>query len=137
MGAVLVWAGLEGGWLRFALGFLLPDLAFAAYLAGPRVGAAAYNVAHSYAIPAVLAIVGALLDHPPLTLIGALWTAHIAFDRVLGFGLKYPSSFNDTHLGPVRKLQEAMPRFTGEFATDFAVEFPRELAADSTGAPRV
>jgi hypothetical protein len=104
VGAVLVWVGLQGGWWRFAAGFLLPDLAIAAYLIGPRSGAAVYNLVHSYAIPATLAIIGAVLDHPPLTLAGALWTSHIAFDRVVGLGLKYPSDFTHTHLGRVRAV---------------------------------
>ena len=27
-----------------------------------------------------------------------IWTAHIGMDRLLGFGLKYPTRFQDTHL---------------------------------------
>ena len=27
-----------------------------------------------------------------------IWIAHIGFDRLLGYGLKYPSDFKDTHL---------------------------------------
>jgi hypothetical protein len=30
-----------------------------------------------------------------------VWGAHIGFDRVLGYGLKYPTSFGDTHLGRI------------------------------------
>jgi hypothetical protein len=33
--------------------------------------------------------------------IAAIWAAHIGFDRMLGYGLKYSSSFNDTHLGRI------------------------------------
>lgn len=97
--ATMVWVALNGGWARFALFVLLPDLSFAAYLVGPRFGAWVYNIAHSYAIPAVLAVVGGMLDQTALMLAGALWTAHIGFDRMLGFGLKYPTGFADTHLG--------------------------------------
>ena len=28
-----------------------------------------------------------------------IWLAHIGFDRLLGYGLKYPDAFKDTHLG--------------------------------------
>ena len=97
--SVLVWIALNGGGLKFALGFLLPDLALLAYLIGPRFGAAVYNLMHSYLIPAALAVIGASLDQTPLLLVGALWTAHIGFDRMLGLGLKYPTGFADTHLG--------------------------------------
>lgn len=100
-GAMLVWIALDGGWLTFALLFFLPDLSFVAYLLGPRVGAMVYNLAHSYAIPAVLAIAGASLDQATVILAGSLWTAHIGFDRVLGYGLKYPTGFSDTHLGKI------------------------------------
>jgi Domain of unknown function (DUF4260) len=33
-----------------------------------------------------------------------VWGAHIGFDRALGYGLKYPSAFGDTHLGQIGKL---------------------------------
>lgn len=100
--ATLVWIALSGGWAKYALGFLLPDVAFVAYLFGPRAGSWIYNFAHSYALPAILAIVGGMLDHTTLLLASSLWMAHIGFDRVLGFGLKYPTSFADTHLGRLR-----------------------------------
>jgi hypothetical protein len=29
---------------------------------------------------------------------GLIWLAHSGFDRMLGFGLKYPTFFGDTHL---------------------------------------
>jgi hypothetical protein len=114
-GAVRVWLRVEGfaalalsaaiygllgaSWLWFALLFLLPDLSFAGYLGGPRLGAMAYNVAHSYAGPLLLLTALLLLEvgrPAPLCLI---WTAHIGVDRALGFGLKYPTAFRDTHLG--------------------------------------
>ncbi len=103
--AMLVWIALDGGWLTFALMFFLPDLSFAAYLLGPRVGAMAYNLAHSYAIPAVIAIAGASLDQAPAILAGSLWTAHIGFDRLLGYRLKYPTGFSDTHLGTIGRAR--------------------------------
>src|SRR6188768_2556928 len=106
-GGVLVWIALNGGWVKFAVGFLLPDLAMLAYLLGPRTGAAVYNTAHSYVFPALLAIVGAMLDQSALLLVGALWTSHIGFDRMIGLGLKYPTGFADTHLG---RLNDGMYR---------------------------
>jgi hypothetical protein len=32
---------------------------------------------------------------------GLLWAFHIAGDRVLGYGLKFASGFQDTHLGRI------------------------------------
>jgi hypothetical protein len=36
--------------------------------------------------------------HMPL-FVACIWAAHVGFDRMLGYGLKYGTSFGDTHLG--------------------------------------
>jgi hypothetical protein len=81
---------------------LAPDLSFAAYLAGPRVGAVVYNLAHTYAFPIALAA-GCLLtgDAGLPVQVALIWAAHIGIDRALGYGLKYPTAFKDTHLNRV------------------------------------
>jgi hypothetical protein len=33
--------------------------------------------------------------------VALIWAAHIQFDRMLGYGLKYASGFGDTHLGRI------------------------------------
>ena len=71
------------------------------YLIGARAGATAYNVAHTYALTLPLAVAGFLADEPALLAVALIWVAHIGLDRALGFGLKYPSAFGDTHLGRV------------------------------------
>jgi hypothetical protein len=86
---------LGASWSWFAALFLVPDLSFLGYLAGPRVGAVAYNAAHGLVGPAVLAALS-----PWLALI---WVAHVGFDRALGYGLKYGTSFGATHLGMLGK----------------------------------
>jgi hypothetical protein len=88
-------------WWLYAILFLTPDLSFAGYLAGPRLGALAYNALHSTLGPAVLAGLGLFADHSMLLGIAAIWAAHIGFDRMLGYGLKYTTSFHDTHLGRI------------------------------------
>jgi hypothetical protein len=97
------WAFAHTGasWWLYAVLFLTPDLSFAAYLAGPRLGAVAYNALHTTLGPAILAGLGLFLDHSMLLGIAAIWAAHIGFDRMLGYGLKYASGFNDTHLGRI------------------------------------
>jgi hypothetical protein len=99
--SVAAYAQFGAGWGWFALLFLLPDLSFLAYLAGPRAGAAAYNAAHSYAGPLGLLALGVLGAQPGLLAIALVWCAHIGFDRALGYGLKYASGFGQTHLGRV------------------------------------
>lgn len=97
--ALYAYAQFGAGWGWFAALFLLPDLAFIAYLAGPRLGAIAYNATHSYAGAAALLALG-LSASLPLAVAGALiWCAHIGIDRAFGFGLKYAEGFSYTHLG--------------------------------------
>jgi Domain of unknown function (DUF4260) len=81
---------------------LAPDLSFVGYAAGPGVGAVAYNAAHTYVLPVALAASCLLTGDPGLPVqIALIWAAHIGIDRFLGYGLKYPTAFKDTHLGRV------------------------------------
>ena len=98
-GAGVLYVGTGRGWGFFALLFLAPDLSFAAYAAGPRIGAAAYNALHSYVGPVGLALLARLNGHTALLPVAYVWAAHIGFDRLPGYGLKYPGAFGDTHLG--------------------------------------
>jgi hypothetical protein len=97
--ASALYAGTGRGWGLFAVLFLAPDLSFAGYLGGPRAGAAAYNALHSYVGPLALALVGHAVRQPALLPLAYVWAAHIGFDRLVGYGLKYPTAFGDTHLG--------------------------------------
>ncbi len=95
---------LVGGnlWLLVIL-FFAPDLAFAGYAVGAKAGAAVYNAAHSYLMPIGLGGLGLYLKVDLLHQLALIWIAHIAFDRSLGYGLKYASAFGHTHLGEVGK----------------------------------
>jgi len=97
--SVAAYAQFGAGWGWFAALFLLPDLSFLAYLAGPRWGALAYNAAHSYLGAVGLLAVGVLGASPLLLAAALVWCAHIGFDRLLGYGLKYGAGFGHTHLG--------------------------------------
>jgi len=88
-------------WLMFALLFLAPDLSMLAYLAGPRVGALAYNFVHTYALSVPLAFAGFAIGSPVVSALALILIAHIGFDRMLGYGLKYTSGFGDTHLSRI------------------------------------
>ncbi len=107
--AAIAYSYWGAGWGAFALFFLAPDLAMLGYLAGPRAGAAIYNAAHSHIGPAICLAAGVLLSWPLATAVGLIWAAHIGFDRVLGYGLKYGAGFGFTHLGPIgaARRQEA------------------------------
>jgi Domain of unknown function (DUF4260) len=84
-------------WLFVAL-ILAPDLSMVGYAAGSGVGAATYDVAHTYALPVVLAAVGVIAGAEVAVQVGLIWLAHIGIDRALAYGLKYPTGFKDTHL---------------------------------------
>jgi len=97
------------GWGAFALFFLTPDLSFLGYLAGPKVGAVSYNVAHSYIGAVACLIAGFVLPAPTLLSAGIIWFAHIGFDRALGYGLKYSEGFGFTHLGRIGRFPVVTP----------------------------
>lgn len=93
-----LYAHLIGDWKMFAILFLSPDVAFAAYLFGPRIGALGYNAVHSTIGPVALAAAATILNGHLALAVALIWLAHIGFDRALGYGLKYASAFGDTHL---------------------------------------
>jgi hypothetical protein len=113
LGQPRLWLGFEGAsvlflatavyaingypWLMYLILFFAADVSIFGYLAGPRVGAICYNALHNYAFPiAALAachIAGFSLAIP------TIWIAHVAFDRMIGYGLKYDAGFTFTHLG--------------------------------------
>jgi len=84
-------------WLIPAV-ILLPDLFMVGYLGSARLGAAVYNLGHSYPLPAIMSLAGLAWHHPLTLALGLLWLAHIGMDRLAGFGLKYDTSFQHTHL---------------------------------------
>ena len=102
VGLYALWGG---SWWVFAILFLVPDISFAGYLAGPQAGAFIYNVAHSYMAPVALLAAG-FASADSLTLsIAMIWLAHIGIDRALGYGLKYEAGFGFTHLGRIGRNQ--------------------------------
>jgi Domain of unknown function (DUF4260) len=113
LGATLLYRMFHLPWSWFFLLFLAPDLSMLGYLAGPRLGALAYNLGHTYAMAVVVlgaGLVAEITGRPRLALldVGLIWCAHIGFDRLLGYGLKSPEGFAFTHLGPIgRKRNEA------------------------------
>jgi len=102
LSVILYWHAAGNWWLFLAL-LLVPDLSMLPYLLNPRVGAVAYNLAHSYVAPLALAISAVVLHENRLLPYLYIWTAHIAMDRCLGYGLKYAAGFGVTHLGILGK----------------------------------
>jgi len=86
------------GWLLLLVLFLAPDLSMLGYVAGPALGALTYDVVHTYTLPVALGVIGVLGETDTAIQVALIWLAHIGMDRMLGYGLKYPSAFKDSHL---------------------------------------
>lgn len=97
--AVVFYAYQHMRWGLFAACFFVPDLSLLAYSIHARAGAITYNTLHTYVLPIAL-LLGAI-RYPLLLPIALIWFAHIGLDRALGYGLKYATSFQDTHLGRI------------------------------------
>jgi hypothetical protein len=101
IGGVLVYLQLNGDALWLLPLLLVPDVSMLGYLGGPRVGAIGYNLVHNLATGILALGVGWFAAIAPLALGGAILVAHVGMDRTLGYGLKLPTDFRDTHLGRI------------------------------------
>ena len=101
VGGVLVFIQLNGQPLWLLPLLLAPDLSMIGYLGGPRLGALTYNLLHNLAVAIAAVGIGWFAAVAPLALAGAILVAHVGMDRALGFGLKLPTDFRDTHLGRI------------------------------------
>ena len=99
--ACIVYGKSGDSWGKFAVLFLAPDLFMLGYVFGRKVGAWVYNAGHTYAAPFLFWWIAGLLHLPSGLALALIWTAHIGFDRLLGYGLKYESEFKETHLNKV------------------------------------
>lgn len=99
--SIFLFSKLGFDWWWYPLLLLAPDLSMVGYLINPRVGAVTYNIVHHKAVGIAMYIFGSLLVNHPLQLAGLILFGHSSMDRLLGYGLKYPDSFQNTHLGPI------------------------------------
>lgn len=98
LASIYVFAVTGGNWLLFLVLLFVPDIAAIGYLAGVRIGSFSYNAVHTTPVPALLILAGYFTHQPLMIQIGCIWLAHIGMDRFFGFGLKYATTFQDTHL---------------------------------------
>lgn len=105
--SAILYGRTGASWWLFAALWLVPDLAMFGYLAGPRWGSYCYNAAHWYVLPSALTAVALFVPYPALLPFALLWFNHIGVDRLLGYGLKYPTGFGFTHLSRLpERLQD-------------------------------
>ncbi len=105
--AIYLFSELDYDWWVFLALLLAPDLGALGYLGGSRVGAATYNFTHHRGIAVAAYLAGAVVGSQVLLLAGVIMLAHSSLDRVVGYGMKYPESFDHTHLGWVGKTAKA------------------------------
>jgi hypothetical protein len=101
VGGVLLFLQLNGNALWLLPLLLAPDVSMVGYLGGPRLGSVTYNLVHNLVTALGLLAIGWFVPIAPLALAGAILIAHVGMDRALGYGLKLPTDFKDTHLGRI------------------------------------
>jgi hypothetical protein len=104
---IVAYLSLGGNPLLLIPALLAPDLSMLGYLAGPRIGAVTYNLVHNWATASILALLAIVLGELWPLLAGAVVAAHVGMDRALGYGLKLPTAFRDTHLGRIGRDRSA------------------------------
>lgn len=104
--AVFLLADFRAAWYWYLVLSIGPDIGMLGYLAGPKVGAFTYNLLHHKGLAIAVAAAGVLLVVNPLSWLGLAMFGHAALDRMLGYGLKYPDSFQHTHLGWIGRREE-------------------------------
>ncbi|SEG55119.1 protein of unknown function [Bryocella elongata] len=106
--ALFAYGHLHLSWVLFAVLFLAPDLLMVGYLLNVRAGATLYNVGHVLFLPLLVLGAGYVTGCMEMVAVGLIWFSHIELDRMLGFGLKYPTTFKDTHLQHLDLIADAV-----------------------------
>jgi hypothetical protein len=101
--SIMLIAPLPYAWYWWLVWILAPDLSMLAYVGGNRVGAIGYNLAHHKGIAIALYATGLYTGHPAFEYCGMILFGHSSMDRAMGYGLKYFTGFQDTHLGKIGK----------------------------------
>jgi hypothetical protein len=92
---------LHFAWWWWLVWILAPDLSAIAYLGGNKAGAIGYNFVHHKGLAIILYLSGVYFNNEAIQFAGLILLAHSCMDRALGYGLKYFSGFQDTHLGKI------------------------------------
>src|SRR5690625_2625030 len=99
--SICFYSYLQFNWVIFLILLFTPDLSALGYLINVKVGSIVYNLFHTYTFPAVILSIGFIVHNNLAVMLSLIWIAHIGMDRMFGYGLKYPTTFKDTHLNRV------------------------------------
>jgi len=97
--SIFLFSQTDFAWWWYPALILAPDISILAYAGGTKTGASVYNLYHHKAIALALMFFGWHFHYDWLYLAGIIIFGHSSMDRMLGYGLKYPDSFQHTHLG--------------------------------------
>lgn len=100
---IFLFSKLNFAWWWYPALLFTPDLSMVGYIINPQIGAWTYNFVHFKGLGLSVYVLGVVLANPTLQLVGLILFGHSSMDRVLGYGLKYPDSFHNTHLGRIGK----------------------------------
>lgn len=101
--SIFLFSKLDYAWWWYPVLLFTPDLSMIGYIVNPRVGAWTYNLVHFKGLGLAMYVLGIALTNPTLQLAGVILFGHSSMDRILDYGLKYPDSFQHTHLGMIGK----------------------------------
>ena len=104
--SIVLIAPLPYAWYWWLVWILAPDLSMIAYLGGDVTGAIGYNLVHHKGVAIAVYILGLYTAHPALEYAGMILFGHSCMDRAMGYGLKYFTGFQDTHLGKIGKQRQ-------------------------------
>lgn len=102
---IYLFSTLDFAWWWFPALLLVPDIGMIGYLINPKIGAFIYNLFHHQLVATGVAFYGLAFENEYWILAGIILFAHISFDRMMGYGLKFNDSFHHTHLGGIGKTK--------------------------------
>ncbi len=97
LGLTLYWQ-LGGNLLWFFVFLFVPDISMVGYRIDKKLGALLYNLMHNYITALAVLFIGLITGSDVLSFAGLIIFSHVGIDRLFGYGLKYETSFKDTHL---------------------------------------
>jgi hypothetical protein len=101
--SIFLFSKLSFAWWWFPALILTPDISMLGYVAGNKAGAVAYNFFHHKAFALAVYVIGIYTTNEVLQLTGVILFGHSSMDRMMGYGLKYFTGFQFTHLGKIGK----------------------------------
>ena len=99
--SIFLFSQLEHEWWVYLVFILAPDIGMIGYAVNTQLGAMTYNLFHHKGIAILVGLLGWYFIIPELQLAGIILFGHASMDRILGYGLKYPDNFKNTHLGKI------------------------------------